>query len=253
VQLDEQNPISLTWSTLSRFERHGDSTQVSYTPGGGLKPPGRSGATTAGATRTIRVVTAIGKASSPHVDTLTKRCNNLRDHSAANTPQGLKARPSLRPVYRMPLRLIAGRRSMTVASHGASLRQEEGTDLTDTMTLTIVTASPRSPPTSPIVPIPRTSNQSASPSTTVSKTHTSGLAATPLPLRCQGDLTLPRCSTSWWPWNPHLSLGSRASSRTPSMKRPPIREDLKVMFYQSQEADNTFITSDGTSPYSSAR
>jgi hypothetical protein len=37
------------------------------------------------------------------------------------------------------------------------------------------------------------------------------------------------------------------------MKRPPIREDLKVMFYQSQEADNTFITSDGTSPYSSAR
>ena len=28
------------------------------------------------------------------------------------------------------------------------------------------------------------------------------------------------------------------------MKRPLIREDLKVIQYQSQEADNTFITSD---------
>ena len=38
-----------------------------------------------------------------------------------------------------------------------------------------------------------------------------------------------------------------------SVKRPLIREDLKVIQYQSQEADNTFITSDGTSPYNSAR
>jgi hypothetical protein len=37
------------------------------------------------------------------------------------------------------------------------------------------------------------------------------------------------------------------------MKRPPIREDLKVLIYQSQEADNTFITTDGTSPYNSSR
>jgi hypothetical protein len=34
---------------------------------------------------------------------------------------------------------------------------------------------------------------------------------------------------------------------------PPIREDLKVLLYQSQEADNTFITSDGSSPYNSSR
>ena len=34
----------------------------------------------------------------------------------------------------------------------------------------------------------------------------------------------------------------------PCVKRPLIREDLKVIQYQSQEADNTFITSDGTSP-----
>jgi hypothetical protein len=37
------------------------------------------------------------------------------------------------------------------------------------------------------------------------------------------------------------------------VKSPPIKEDLKVSNYQSQEADNTFITSDGTSPYNSAR
>jgi hypothetical protein len=32
-----------------------------------------------------------------------------------------------------------------------------------------------------------------------------------------------------------------------------MREDLKVIQYQSQEADNTFITSDGISPYNSTR
>ena len=39
--------------------------------------------------------------------------------------------------------------------------------------------------------------------------------------------------------------------RVVDVKRPLIREDLKVIQYQSQEADNTFITSDGTSPYNS--
>ena len=37
------------------------------------------------------------------------------------------------------------------------------------------------------------------------------------------------------------------------MKHSLIREDLKVIQYMSQEADNTFITSDGTSPYNSTR
>ena len=37
------------------------------------------------------------------------------------------------------------------------------------------------------------------------------------------------------------------------IKRPLIREDLKVIQYQSQETDNTFITSNGTSPYNSMR
>ncbi|PUZ56395.1 hypothetical protein GQ55_5G295200 [Panicum hallii var. hallii] len=52
----------------------------------------------------------------------------------------------------------------------------------------------------------------------------------------------------------HLAIaaGSYLNSAV-LVKRPPIREDLKVMLYQSQEADNTFITSGGTSPYSSTR
>ena len=37
------------------------------------------------------------------------------------------------------------------------------------------------------------------------------------------------------------------------MMCPLIKEDLNVIQYQSQEADNTFITSDGTSPYNSTR
>ena len=37
------------------------------------------------------------------------------------------------------------------------------------------------------------------------------------------------------------------------MKRPLIIKDLKVIHYQSQEADNTFITLDGTSPYNSTQ
>ena len=42
---------------------------------------------------------------------------------------------------------------------------------------------------------------------------------------------------------------------TPSscLNRPLKREDLKVLQYQSQEADNTFITSDDTSLYNSLR
>ena len=38
-----------------------------------------------------------------------------------------------------------------------------------------------------------------------------------------------------------------------NLKRLLIREDLNVIQYQSQEADNTFITSDGTSPNNSTR
>jgi hypothetical protein len=43
------------------------------------------------------------------------------------------------------------------------------------------------------------------------------------------------------------------NAKRATLKRPPIREDLKVSLYQSQEADNTFITSDGSLPYNSSR
>ena len=46
----------------------------------------------------------------------------------------------------------------------------------------------------------------------------------------------------------HLQVGL-----TSLLKCPLIRENLKVIQHQSQEADNTFITSDGTSPYNSTR
>ena len=49
------------------------------------------------------------------------------------------------------------------------------------------------------------------------------------------------------------SLYDLYNEKSPLVKRPLIREDLKVIQYQSQEADNTFITSDGTSPYNSTR
>ena len=39
----------------------------------------------------------------------------------------------------------------------------------------------------------------------------------------------------------------------PHVKRPLMIEDLNVIQYQSEEVDNTFITSDGTSPYNSTR
>ena len=41
--------------------------------------------------------------------------------------------------------------------------------------------------------------------------------------------------------------------RTPHLNRPLVRKDLKVIQYQSQEIDNTFITSNGTSPYNCTR
>jgi hypothetical protein len=49
--------------------------------------------------------------------------------------------------------------------------------------------SPTSQPTSLKNPIPRSLNQSGSPSTTASKTRASGSDATPLPSRFQGDPT----------------------------------------------------------------
>jgi hypothetical protein len=55
VQLDGQHPMSSTRNMLSRSERHGDSAQVSRTPGGGFR---YQGTTIASATRTIQLAKA---------------------------------------------------------------------------------------------------------------------------------------------------------------------------------------------------
>jgi hypothetical protein len=65
-----------------------------------------------------------------------------------------------------------------------------------------------------------------------------------------GALTRRRPRRSWSAREYGVGVGMPLCG---SVKRPPIREDLKVLLYQSQEADNTFITSDGTSPYNSTR
>jgi hypothetical protein len=49
-------------------------------------------------------------------------------------------------------------------------------------------------------------------STMANKTHISGFAATPLPLKCRAAPTRPRLSTSRWRWNPHHSPGLKASN-----------------------------------------
>jgi hypothetical protein len=103
MQLDGHNPMSSTQNTLSRSECHGDSAQVSCTPGGGFRP---GGMTIASTTRTIKSATAMARASSPRMATSTKRCNNLHIHPAAGTMQGLRAKLSPRPAYRTLLRLI---------------------------------------------------------------------------------------------------------------------------------------------------
>ena len=51
----------------------------------------------------------------------------------------------------------------------------------------------------------------------------------------------------------HSRADAHDAGPTSQFKRPLIREDLNVIQHQYQETDNTFITSDGTSPYNSTR
>jgi hypothetical protein len=54
--------------------------------------PDIGGMTIASATRTIQSAMAIPRASSPHVATLNKRCNNQGAHPAAGMTQGLRVK-----------------------------------------------------------------------------------------------------------------------------------------------------------------
>jgi hypothetical protein len=147
---------------------------------------GTGGTTIASATR----------ATSSHVAMSSKKYNNLLTYLATSMTQGLKAKLHPQPAFTTLPRSISGRRSMMAVTHGASLRQEEGTVLTGTTTTMKTTASPPSPPTSLKNPIPRILNQLKSPSMTASRTRASGSDATPLPSRSQGDPTPLKHSTS---------------------------------------------------------
>jgi hypothetical protein len=137
------------------------------------------------------------RATSPRVPTPNKKYNNPLTNLTTSVAQGLKAKLHSRPAFMMLPRSISGRRSMTSVTRGASLRQGEGTVPIGTTTMTTTTASPPSSPTSLKNPIPRSLNQSESPSTMASRTRASGSDATLLPSRFQGDPTQLKLSTSW--------------------------------------------------------
>jgi hypothetical protein len=154
------------------------------------------------------------RATHPHVATMNKKYNNPLE---TNMGQGTTAKIQSRPTSMMLPRSTSGRKSTRAATCGLLLKREEGTAPAGTTMTTTATISSPSPPASPISPTLRISNQSESPSTTVSRTHASGFVATPLPSKFQGDPTLQKLSTSWWLWCPHPSGGLKASSQTSSV------------------------------------
>jgi hypothetical protein len=166
---------------------------------------GAGGTTTASAAR----------ATHPRVATMNKKYNKPLTTSMG---QGIKAKIHSRPTFTMLPRSTIGRRSMKAAMRDLLLKRGEGTVPAGATTTTTVTTSLPSPPASPTSPIQRTSNQSESPSTTVSRTCASGFDATPLPLKFQEDPTTPKLSTSRWLWSPHPSRGLKASSQTLSTR-----------------------------------
>jgi hypothetical protein len=131
-------------------------------------------------------------ATRPRVAIMNKRYNNPL---ATSMVKGIKAKIHSSPAITTPPQSTLGRRSIKNAMHGLLLKQGEGTAPAGVMTMTTATASPHSPPASPTSPTQRTSNQSESPSTTVSRTRANGFDATLLLLKFQGDPTPPKCQT----------------------------------------------------------
>jgi hypothetical protein len=155
------------------------------------------------------------RATSPHVATMNKKYNSPL---ATCEGQGIKAKIHLRPTFMTIPQSTSGRRSMKAATRGLLLKGGEWTVPVGATMMTTATASPPSQPAASTSPTQRTSNQSESPSTMVSRTRASGFDTTPLPLKFQGDPTPPKLSTSRWLWSPHPSRGLKASSHTPSTR-----------------------------------
>jgi hypothetical protein len=163
VQLDGKHPVSSTRNLPSRSERHSETALISRSSRGG---PGAGGMKTASETRATR----------SHAVTMNKNYNNLLVTSMV---QGIKAKIHSRPAFTTLPQSTLGRRSMKAATCGVLSKQGEGPIPARTTVMTTATASLPSPPTSPTNPIPRSSNQSGSPSTMVSRTHANGFDATP--------------------------------------------------------------------------
>jgi hypothetical protein len=132
--------------------------------------PRARGTTTASTTRATR----------PCEATMNKKYNNPL---APSVVQGIKAKIHSRPAFTTLPRSTLGRRSMKAATRGVSLQRGEDTTPAGTTMTTTATASLSSPPTSSTSLIQRSSNQSESPSTMVSRTHARGFDATTLLLK----------------------------------------------------------------------
>jgi hypothetical protein len=167
VQLDGQHPVS-------SIGIHPRGLSAMVKPHRSVAPseeaPGAGGTTTASAMRATHTRAA----------TMNKKYNNPLTTSVV---QAIKAKIHTRPAFTTLPRSTSGRRSMKAATRGLLLKQGEGTVPAGAMTMTTGTASLPSPPTSSTNPIRRSSNQSESPSTMVSRTRASGFDATPLLLK----------------------------------------------------------------------
>jgi hypothetical protein len=183
VQLDGQHPMSSTRNLPSRSERHGDTTLISRTLKGG--PENRRNDSRQ---RNEGHQSARGNAKQ-EVQQSTRQPRN--QHGA--WPQGqaplevsLHDAPTIDHRYKIndgrnARRIIEARRRDCPDRY-----HDDDNDRFTTFTSNITEN-----------PIPRSLNQSESPSTMASRTRASGFDATPLPSRFQGDPTPPKLSTSW--------------------------------------------------------
>jgi hypothetical protein len=182
VQHNGQHLVSSTRNLPSRSEHHGEIALISRTPAEG---PGNW--------RNHSRQHNKGQPSMRGNDEQEVQQSTCQPRT--NMVEGLKAKLHSRLAFTTLPRSTLGRRSMVAATRGVLSKQGEGTVLTGTTTMMTMTVSPPSPPTSPTNPIPTSSNKSESPSTTVSRTRTSGSDATPWPSRFQEDPTLAKIST----------------------------------------------------------
>jgi hypothetical protein len=200
VQLDGQHPVSSTRNQPSRSKRHGDTALVSRTPGGGLE-----------SRRNDNRQRNEGHPSARGNNEQEVQQSTRNQHGARHQGQDpLEANLHDAPTIDLRQKINEGRDARSVIESRRRDRTDNFHDDDNSDRF------PPSPPASPTSPIQRTSNQSESQSTMVSKIHASGFNTTLLLSKFQGDPTPPKLFTSRWLWSPHPSRGLKASSQTPS-------------------------------------